>query len=277
MSNPAPSPARRAILADPLGAAARLWCGVAVAGQAAFIGFILLFYGVRTATGNLAGWNDKPLIEGYVAGDRVGNGMFALHVLLASLVTLCGLVQLSPGMRRRWPALHRWSGRAFILAGGVAALSGAWLTLVRGSYLSTVSAAAVVLNGVLILAFAGLAWRAALQRRFEAHRRWALRTFMVISGVWFLRVGLMGWVLLNQGPRGMTDDMSGPADVVLTFGSYLIPLAVLEVYLRAQGSERRAAKIAAAAVVTAAAAFTAIGVMGTILVLWGPYVWGPNR
>lgn len=273
MSNPAPSPAGRVILADPLSAAARLWCGVAVAGQAAFIGFIVLFYGVRTATGNLAGWNDKPLIEGYVAGDGVGNGMFALHVLLASVVTLCGLLQLSPGLRRGRPALHRWSGRVFIVTGGVAALSGAWLTLVRGSYLSTVSAAAVVINGGLILAFAGLAWRAALQRRFEAHRRWALRTFMVISGVWFLRVGLMGWVLLNQGPVGMTDDMSGPADVVLTFGSYLIPLAGLEIYLRAQ-SWRGAAKAGAAVALTIATGFMAVGVAGTILVLWGPYVWG---
>ena len=55
------------------------------AGQLLFTAFILLFYGVRTATANIAGWNDKPMIDGYVAGDDTGNLMFALHVLLRVL------------------------------------------------------------------------------------------------------------------------------------------------------------------------------------------------
>jgi hypothetical protein len=249
-----------------------LWFIVTAIGQAAFIGFILAFYGVRTATGNFAGWNDKPLIDGYIAGDNLGNAVFAAHVLLASVVTLGGLMQLVPALRRRWPRLHRWTGRTFLTLAIFIALSGIWLSVVRGTYLSVVSAVAILGDAALILVFAGLAWRHAVKRRFEQHRRWALRTFMVVSGVWFLRVGLMGWILINRGPVGMTKDMSGPTDVVLTFGSYLIPLAILELHCAAERSANGGLKLLAATVVTLAAAFMAVGVFGTIAFLWGPYL-----
>ncbi|RYF88444.1 MAG: DUF2306 domain-containing protein, partial [Caulobacteraceae bacterium] len=204
MPDPASSSPAGDLAARLLRWSGRLWFSVAAVGQLAFIGFILAFYGVRTATGNLAGWNDKPLIDGYIAGDRVGNGVFAAHVLLASVVTLAGLMQLLPALRRRWPEVHRWTGRGFIVIAIFMALSGVWLSVARGTYLSVVSAVAILINGALILVFAALAWRHAVKRRFEAHRLWAMRTFMVVSGVWFLRVGLMGWVIVNRGPVGMT-------------------------------------------------------------------------
>lgn len=266
------SPTRRGVAAGALGWAGRLWFAVAVFGQAAFIGFILAYYGVRTATGNFAAWNDKPLIDGYVRGDPGGNAVFAVHVLLASVVTLGGLMQLTPALRRRWPRLHRWTGRVFIGIALFMALSGMWLTLVRGTSLSAVSDMAILINAVLILAFASVAWREALKRRFDSHRRWAMRTFMVVSGVWFLRVGIMGWVVVNQGPVGMSGSLSGPADIVLTFGSYLIPLAVLELYFAAQKSLCGAVKMGMTALLLGASAFTAAGVFGTIAFMWGPYL-----
>lgn len=250
----------------------RFWFAIALVGQTAFIGFILAFYGVRTATGDFAGWNDKPLIDGYIPGDRAGNTVFAAHVLLAAVVTLCGLVQLIPGLRHNWPGLHRWTGRAFLSLAIFMALSGVWLSVVRGTYLSKISAIAILINALLILLFASLAWRDAVKRRFERHRVWAMRAFMVVSGVWFLRVGLMGWVVVNRGPVGMTDDMSGPADIVLTFGSYLIPLAILELYVVAGKSANSALKSVAAVLVLSAAAFTAIGVFGTVVLMWAPYL-----
>jgi hypothetical protein len=262
----------------PAGAAALRWAGVlwlavAAVGQSAFIGFILAFYGVRTATGNFAGWNDKPLITGYVKGDDAGNAVFAAHVLLASVVTLAGLMQMIPALRRRWPRLHRWTGRTFLTLAIFLALSGVWMAVVRGTYLSVISAVAILINALLILVFAGLAWRHAVKRRLDQHRRWAMRTFMVVSGVWFLRVGIMGWILVNRGPVGMTDHMSGPADVVLTFGSYLIPLAILELYGAAERSGDGVRKVLAAALVAVASAYTAAGVFGTIAFMWLPHVW----
>jgi hypothetical protein len=249
-----------------------LWFVVAAIGQIAFIGFILAFYGVRTATGNFAGWNDKPLIDGYIKGDDLGNIVFAAHVLLASVVTLAGLMQLIPVLRRKWPKLHRWTGRTFMVIALFMALSGVWLAVVRGTYLSVISAVAILINAVLILIFAGLAWRHAVKRRFAQHQRWAMRTFMVVSGVWFLRVGLMGWVVVNRGPVGMNNTMSGPADIVMTFGSYLIPLAILELYETAKRSASGGLKALTATVLSLTAVFTAAGVFGTIAFMWGPYL-----
>lgn len=246
------------------------WFTVAAIGQTAFIYFILAYYGPRTFSGQFERWNDKGLITGHVAGDEAGNAVFAAHVLLASVVTLGGLMQLIPALRSRWPKLHRWTGRSFLVIACFLALSGIWLVVVRGTYLSPISAVAILVNGALILMFATLAWREALKRRFETHRLWAMRTFMVVSGVWFLRVGIMGWILVNQGPAGMNKTMSGPADMVMTFGSYMIPLAVLELYFTAQRSRRPGLKILMTTVVALATLFTAAGVFGTITLMWLP-------
>ncbi len=270
-SNPSSAPAG-GVAARALQWAGVVWFLVAAVGQAAFIWFILAFYGTRTMAGNYAGWNDKPLIDGYIGGDHSGNFVFAAHVLLASVVTFAGLMQLTPPLRRAFPTLHRWTGRTFLVIACLMALSGFWLTLVRGTSLSAVSSVAIVIDGLLILLFAGLAWRHAVKRRFEQHRMWAMRTFMAVSGVWFLRVGLMGWVLVNQGPVGMSGELSGPADIVLVFGCYLIPLALLELYFRAGRSAHAAPKVLAAALVFGAAIFTAIGVFGTIALMWGPHL-----
>lgn len=251
-----------------------IWFLVAALGQTAFITFIVAFYGSRTLTGNFAAWNDKDLITGYVEGDQTGNLVFAAHVLLAAVVTLGGLMQLIPGLRRSFPALHRWTGRSFLVIAGFMALSGFWMAIARGAYLSMISALAISIDGVLILVFGGLAWRSALQRRFEVHRRWAMRTFMVVSGVWFLRVGLIGWVVLNQGPAGLTDTMSGPIDSLFTFGSYLIPLTVLELYFAAGRTAHPAVKVAVSGLVLLAAGYTAVGVFGTTVLMWGRFIWG---
>ncbi|WP_395649695.1 DUF2306 domain-containing protein [Brevundimonas sp.] len=263
----APSIAQRA-----LAWAGIAWFSVAAFGQAAFIYFILAFYGPRTLSGDFERWNDKDLITGYMAGDTAGNLVFAAHVLLAAVVTLGGLMQLVPPLRRRFPGLHRWTGRAFLSVACFLALSGFWMAIFRGAYLSMISAVAISINGVLILAFAALAWRHAIKRRFDRHRIWAMRTFMVVSGVWFLRVGLMGWIVLNQGPAGLTGDMSGPTDTVFTFGSYLIPLVLLEVYFTAQRSPRSPLKVFTAGLIAVATLFTAAGVFGTVAIMWAPHL-----
>ena len=264
---PVPGPAAGPAL-RPFGVA---WFLVAATGQAAFIWMILAHYGRKTLAADYAGWNDKPLIKGYVPGDDLGNAMFAVHVLLAAVVTLGGLLQLVPALRRRAPALHRWNGRVFFVVAIVTATGGLWLTWARQTYLSVLSGVAVSVNAVLILGLAAWAWRAAVRRDVAAHRRWALRAFLVVNGVWFLRVGIMAWALASGG-LGMNDRLSGPADVVLQFGAYLIPLAVLELYLRAGERGARGTRFAAAGVMVLATLITAIGVVGATLFMWGPYM-----
>ena len=112
---------------------------------------------------------------------------------------------------------------------------------------------------------AAMTLRHAMARRIDVHHRWALRTFMVMSGVWFLRVIYAYIGVLTQGEilPGIARDMSGPLDLVISFSSYLLPLAMLELYFAAKRSPGAAAKLATAGLVLIAAGATSIGVFGT--------------
>lgn len=253
---------------QPLSRFGAVWFLLLMIGQLAFIGFILSYYGVRVVTGNLSAINDKPLITGYVAGDVIGNLMFVVHVLLAAVMTLGGLAQLIPKLRQQFPAVHRWNGRVFLTLAVGLALGGLWMTWGRGSHLSIISGLSVSLNGVLILIFSVFTLRHAIARRIALHRKWALRTFMVASGVWFFRVGLMGWILVNQAPRGMNSTLSGPADIALSLGSYLVPLAGLELYFAAQRSQSQAFRLCAVTILSVMSLFMAVGIVGAITLMW---------
>lgn len=255
-----------------LSASGKLWFTVAAAGQLAFIWFIVMYYGQRTWAGDLSEWNEKPLITGHVPGDAAGNIMFALHVFVAAIMTFGGAVQLVPAIRKHVPVFHRWNGRIFAGTAIFLAVGGLWLVWVRGTQLSTISALAGTLNATLILAFVGLAVRFAIARDFDTHRRWAMRAFLVANGVWFMRIGMMAWVILAQGPVGMNRTLSGPMDIVISFGCYLIPLAVVELYFQAQRSSSAPLIIIATSATTLAAVITAIGAVGTVVFMWGPYI-----
>lgn len=250
--------------------AARGWFVATVMGQLLFVTFILMFYYTTTLTGNYAGWNAKPLITGYVKGDAAGNQGFALHVLLAAVMTLAGLIQLVPQVRSRWLVIHRWSGRMFLGLVLVLAVGGLWLVWERGSYLTVLGAVAISLDAVLIIGFGLMAWRAIRKRDFAAHRRWALRTFIVASGVWLMRVGYMVWGLATGGV-GIGPKMSGPFDLTWAFATYLLPLVVLELYLRAERGRPAIQRVVAGGLWLAAALILA-GSGAAWMVMWWPYI-----
>ncbi len=244
------------------------WFALAAIGQIGFIVFILSYYGPRTASGNFEALNDKALIDGHKPGDDLGNFMFITHVLLAAIMTFGGLIQLVPGIRNRFRALHRWNGRVFLGLACFLALGGLWLGWVRGTRLSLESGLAVSFNSILILTFAVPTLMLAMRRKIADHQRWAMRTFMVANGVWFFRVGIMGWLLVNQSPRWMNNTLSGPADIALSIGSYLIPLLGLELYYSARKSTSNSYRSAAFVVLVSLTLFMSIGIAGTMLIMW---------
>jgi len=250
----------------------RAWFTVAAIGQLAFIGFIIAFYYTSTFAGDFAAWNTKPLVKGFQAGDTSGNLMFAAHVLMAGIMTPTGVIQLIPRIRSRAPALHRLSGRIFVVLACALALGGLWLGWFRDTRLSPISAYAIALDAVLILAFAVPTVAFALRRNFAKHQRWAMRLFLVASGVWFMRIAIMAWLILAGGPVGMNETMSGPTDVVIAFGCYLIPLAIYEVYWRAKSSGSNVVKAGATSLVLVSTVITALGVFGTVAFMWLPYL-----
>lgn len=125
------------------------------------------------------------------SGIPAGNAATVVHGLIAAVVTASGALQLLPEIRARYSGFHRWNGRVYLATVIVASLNGLWLVWNRSQLGGIVQHGAMTINAVLILVAATLVLRHALARRMEPHRRWALRLFMLASGVWFFRVGLM--------------------------------------------------------------------------------------
>ena len=218
---------------------AAAWLGAALLGQWAFFYYIAAFYGVSTLSGDFAAWNRLKVLgrTPYVAGDDAGNLAFAAHALGAGLVALGGALQLIPALRARFPRFHRWNGRVFLTTVVALSLSGFYLVWVRRTSPSTLDALSTSLNGVLILTFAALAWRRAVARDIKAHREWALRLYLVSNAQWFLRVGFFAYFVIMKG-AGFAPSFGDPFLRAWTWGCYLLPLLVLELYLRAQRSRR---------------------------------------
>lgn len=254
----------------PLQLAANFWFITAVFGQWLFASYLMLFYGGTAARGELHLWKEK-LTHGYVPGDSVGNTAVAAHLLLAVIIMLLGSLQLIPQIRTRLPVFHRWSGRLYLLAVVATSIAGLYMLFVHGTVGGLVLQVAQSLDALLILVFAGIALRAAMQRDFKAHRRWALRLFMVVSAVWFFRVGLMLWLVIHQAPVGFDPNtFTGPFVTFIAFAQYVIPLLVLECYFRAQDSSSARAKIALSAVLVILTLAMAMGIFGAWMGLWLP-------
>lgn len=243
--------------------AARAWLVVTLIGQWAFLYYLMGFYGRTIVTGHPQEWNlNHMLPRGYVASDPHWDLYFGAHVMLAAVIAFAGTLQLIPRIRERAIGFHRWNGRVFMLTAVGGALTGLWMIWMRRASLGgggTVGPLAISLDAVLIIGFAAAAWALARRGRRADHRRWALRLFMVANGVWFLRLGVLGWYLLTGGV-GMTDSGTGPMNYVMAFGSYLLPLCVLELYLRAKDRGSFAGRMATAVTIFASTLYMCIGI-----------------
>lgn len=280
-SLPAPELAWRAGAATPSGrrtaallrAALAGWMGVTLVGQLVFGAYVVALYGGALAAGELQRWNTVTP-RGHLPGEPWGNLVFGTHLAFTVVVVLGGLVQLLPPLRRRAPTLHRWNGRLYLGCAVLLAVGGVVLMLSRGTVGSAWQQAGTALNGAVILGCAAMAWRHARAGRTAAHRRWALRLFLAVSGVWFFRVGLMAWLLLNRAPVGFDPDtFTGPLLVVLAHAQYLLPLAVLELVFRAQSPGAGAGlQAATAALVAVLTLLTGIGIAGATAMMWWPHL-----
>lgn len=254
-----------------LKAASIFWFAAAAAGLALFAFYIAAFYGTSTLSGDIELWNRNTRAEGYVAGDNAGNFAFGAHVALAVILTAGGMIQLVPQIRARAAALHRWNGRIFITAAFVVSLAGLALIALRGA--GGFDPLAIAINAALILVFGAIAWRYARARKFDLHRRWALRTFMVVNGVWFIRIGVNIFAVVHVGLLGGDEADIEAFFQLWMFGSYLVPLAVLELYFYAQDRGGPALKIAVAGLVAMLALATAGGSVFAYLNFWAPLIF----
>ena len=266
------------VMADKvLNIATRTWFAIAVVGQWVFLAYLLAFYAPSTLTGNFQLWIKNPmLMKGYVAGDTLGNLAFAAHALLAAIIAFGGAIQLIPQLRKAAPVFHRWNGRVFLLTALCLSVTGLYMIWFRGPTSVSIANMAITINALLILGFGWLSLRSAMQRDIVSHRRWALRLYLVSNAQWFTRVGLFAWIILAQGPVGMGANFDGPVVILWSFGCYLVPLIVLELYLRTKQSCTARRKCIMACTLFISAALTCVGTVGVSMFSWLPSVKAVN-
>lgn len=251
---------------------AQFWFLVTAIGQWIFVYYIIAAYGSHVAAGDIQGWNQvsanvvKP-------GDLAGNTAFAIHIIFAVMIIGGGPLQLIPKIRSALPTFHRWNGRLYLTTAAIGSLAGLYMIWTREMPAGLSLNLGISLDAILILVFGALAWRAALARKLAIHRRWALRLFMVVSAVWFFRVGLMAWLAIHQGPVGFDPEtFTGPFITFWAFAQYLLPLAALEFYLYAKERGGPAVKLIAASTVFTLTCVTGVGIFAATMGMWLPHL-----
>jgi len=160
-----------------------------------------------TAIGVVVSLRRLVALAGHTAAPEAIDAGFAHHpVLTASHVApglvflLSGPVQFMSGIRRRYPALHRWMGRLFVAAAlvvGVTALAMSPQMPIGGP----LETAASSFFGAFFLFALGKAFVAIRRREFARHRQWMIRTYAIglaiatirpIVGVFFATRSLTG-------------------------------------------------------------------------------------
>ncbi len=249
---------------------AAAWLTVAFLGQLLFGVYILVFYGGSTIAAEFDRWNEV-MPHGYREGDWKGNLVVGMHVLLASVIVIGGPLQFIS--RYRFPRFHRWLGRVYVSTAILVSTAGLTMVWTRGAVGDNTQHISISIQALYIIGFALLTIYYARARQFEKHRNWALRLFMVVNGVWFFRVGLMFWLLINQGPVGFDPKtFTGPFLTVLSIFTYAIPipLIILEMYLHAGRSTSRLFPIVTSIVILIATIMTGVGIFGAAMGMWLP-------
>lgn len=250
--------------------AATTWYLFAVTGLSAFFIYVIFHYGGALLSSDTSSANSS-----FIPGDAVGNLFLATHLSLALIVISGGLLQLLPALRTRFPAFHRWNGRLFLVCAIACSLAGQYLIFTREIPGDLVMDLGTSSAGILVLIFSVLTYKTARAKQFVQHRKWAMRLFMVANAGWFFRIGLMLWLVVNQGPVGMDmKTFTGPALVFISYAQYLLPLAMLELYLRAQASRNNGFKLLVSGLILIGALATLAGVGAASAMMWWPRISG---
>jgi uncharacterized membrane protein len=151
-----------------------------------------------------------------------------LHILGALPFCVLGAFQFAPGFRRRWPTWHRRAGRALVLCGLTAGLSGLWMTQFYPLYpqlqnrllygFRMLFGSAMVLSILLSLV-------AIRRRKIARHRAWIMRGYALGQGAGTQAFTAITWLLIFGTPNQLTMEL-------LMGASWAINLAVAEWIIR---------------------------------------------
>jgi uncharacterized membrane protein len=170
---------------------------------------------LRYLTGGVA--PPPPILDNAYA-----NPFLILHVIGGVTALLVGPVQFVRRLRTGRPALHRLSGRLYLLACAIGAPAGFIIAL--GTTAGPFAAAGFATAALLWAAFTWLGWRAAVERQFAEHREWMLRSYGITATAITLRLMLPA--------AGLLGIPFYPAYRTIAWAAWLTNLALFEYHIR---------------------------------------------
>jgi hypothetical protein len=162
--------------------------------------------------------------------------ILVLHIVsgTVALATVC--LQLWPWLRRRYPAAHRVSGRAYVFAGVIpsSVLIYVLLPLTWGSngYLGDLLWTTLWFSSVLWVSLwlttTILGFRAARQCRYTQHRRWMIRSFALgIAILWTRPTFNVAFTVAGLGDLGALQTIQ----TVIGWVPWIFTLGIAELWL----------------------------------------------
>ncbi|MES2437768.1 MAG: DUF2306 domain-containing protein [Verrucomicrobiota bacterium] len=111
---------------------------------------------------------------------------FWVHVFTSMLPLLAGFTQFAPRILSKWPAVHRAMGRVYVIT--VCFITGP-ASLIMAFYANggITSRIAFVTLALLWLGTTAMGWRTVLQRKWQTHREWMIRSYALTLSAITLR------------------------------------------------------------------------------------------
>ncbi|HEY3950872.1 DUF2306 domain-containing protein [Phenylobacterium sp.] len=172
----------------------------------------------------------------FVGGNAMAHPWLWVHAGFGATSLILGPWQFLPRLRARWPRVHRWIGRGYVVSVIVGGCAG--LLLASGTTAGPIARAGFSLLAIVSVGLAANGWRLAMSGRYAEHREWMVRSFAVIFGAVLLRAYL-------PIAQGLFHIPFMPAYRAIAWLAWVPNLIVAELYLRGAFRPRRPAPAAA--------------------------------
>jgi hypothetical protein len=165
-----------------------------------------------------------PVLNGQAAPRHLHHfGYVVAHASGGTLMLFVGALGLYVGWSRRGLKFHKWIGYTYLAGGALGAGMGLFLSVLQPhSFLPGVGLA----TGTLACAWltvAAMAWRAAYNKRFDSHREWMTRSYVLTWTFVFCRIVMRLPAFAAIDP---------PTIVGIIWATWITPLIVCEIALQ---------------------------------------------
>ena len=160
--------------------------------------------------------------EAFISRHGGHGAWLLLHIVAGTAALLIGPLQFSSTLRRRNIAVHRWSGRVYLVSVAASVVAAIRILLLpHSSFGFRIGIAGLALAWI---ATTGVAYAAVRARQIPLHREWMIRSYVVTFGFVFFRLLLTPLFSLEIATRG---------EIVsaVSWICWALPLLVTEVVL----------------------------------------------